>query len=201
MCVWVSKLCLQSNSHSCLPSAGVLRIGSSGVKSNMASLASVIAARYCLLVTSHIITMTMSKGCCLYAQATQWGQIAGFAAHSVVPSHLLPFHLQLVGPATHTLRHIGTTHGLLRWTITSYPPSVACHVLMSTVAALFCDSNVAEVVHSCIIRSHKTSTNDRRALLFSPCSVRELSTGAKKVLTPNPESKPLISDWFCGHKA
>jgi len=110
-CTQVSFWCQQTlfavrRNHCCLPSAGVLRIASSGVKSNSISLASVTAARYCLLVTSHINTMTMSKGYCVYAQATQWGQIAGVAAHSLAALSpaalsLVPFHLQLVGPAMH----------------------------------------------------------------------------------------------------
>ena len=62
----VSKFSLPPEISPWLPSAGVSRIGSSDVKSNMASLASVTAARYCLLVTNHIDTMTVSKGCCVY---------------------------------------------------------------------------------------------------------------------------------------
>ncbi len=66
-CTQVSFWCQQillavQNKPSWLPSAGVLRIGSSGVKSNMASLASVIAARYCHLVSHHISTYHHDQG-------------------------------------------------------------------------------------------------------------------------------------------
>ncbi len=85
--------------------------------------------------------MTTSEGCCVYAQATQWGQIVGIAAHSLAalsPAALSPAALSLAAFRfaacrvchAHTVILIGMMHGSLRWTSHSAPnpPSVAYHI-------------------------------------------------------------------------
>ncbi len=135
--------------------------------------------------------MTMSKGCCVYAQATQWGQIAGIAAHSLaalspaalslaaLPFAALPFAACRACHA-HTVCHIGTMHSLLRWTRAPYPPSVAYHILISTVAAPFYDPNVAEIVNSCIIGSHRSFTTQMTGMHCSNMLLSLLSAWTVK---------------------